>query len=318
MIDINISINFDDFNFSTGELRINDEEVTVLFGDSGCGKSTILNCISGREKRYNGSINFEKNLVIGYVFQENSLFPHLSIEENLSYALRRCHNPRYTFEDIVKSLSVGHLLKKSVHSLSGGEAQRVSIARALLSSPDILLLDEPLSALHSKAKKDILNLIRTINRDYKLPIVLVTHSMKEVVSLCDSVIYMKEGLPPKKMDRKEALLKLDPSGPINSIEKESISRLGLSLNTNDFEHLVIHSSNIIPLLDIDELNPLSNSISCTLDSIESFDNENSVLKLKYLEDKFLYAKINKKPLSRFSITPGQKVVALFGPDSHII
>lgn len=318
MIAGNINIQYKDFELSTGDFRINDGEITVVFGDSGCGKSTLLNCIAGNEKKYTGYINFKKDPVIGYVFQNNSLFPHLNVGENLLYAFSRCRDARYSVEEISKSLSVCHLLKKSIDSLSGGEIKRVSIARAILSSPDILLLDEPLSALHSKAKEGILKLIKSINKKFKLPIVMVTHSMKEVVSLCDNVIYMKRGCPLKQMSREEALFSLDENGPINFISKENTSKLKLNLSSNEYEGLIIHSSNIISVVEAPEMVFLSNSITCTLESVIEIENKYVVLKLKYIDKYFLYSKVKANAASNFTPCIGQRLVALFGPDSHII
>ncbi|GEM_PF-1677558 len=318
MIEGNLSINLSGFNLSTGDFKISDKKITIIYGDSGCGKSTFLNCLAGIENNYNGSISFKKPLVIGYVLQKNSLFPHLNVRENLFYAFKRCKNPRYTVDDISKSLSIVELLDKEIDSLSGGQTQRVSIARSILSSPDILLLDEPLSALHSQAKDEILNLIKSINKKYSIPILMVTHSVKEMISLCDNVIYMKKGSLLKQISRESALLEIDSNGPINCISGESLNKLGLKLHLKEYENFVIHSSNIILILKSEDFHFPANSILCTFENISRFNNEFSILKLRYLEDNFLYAKVPNEVVENLSCTLGQEVVALFGTDSHII
>jgi molybdate transport system ATP-binding protein len=137
---------------------------------------------------------------VGYVFQEASLFEHLNVQGNLDYALQRQRaraNPeRQTAIDVsqvIELLGIGHLLQRTCHSLSGGERQRVAIARALASSPRMLLMDEPLAALDDGKKQEIMPWLEKLRRELTLPMVYVTHSMQEVMTLGDHLCVMAKG-----------------------------------------------------------------------------------------------------------------------------
>ena len=312
MIEGELQIQFSGFSLDTGSFKIRDKEITIIYGDSGSGKSTFLNCLSGVETRYSGQITFSRSIIIGYVFQKNSLFPHLNVRDNLNYALKRCKSSNHSFDQIIDSLSVRPLLEKSVSDLSGGQIQRVAIARTLLSSPDLILMDEPLSALDSKAKEEIIQLLKVINQKFEIPFLIVTHSKKETISLCDRVLRLREGSPVEELSREEVLLKIDPKGPINHIPKECVQELNI---TSDF---IVHSSNISVIKSEGSEQFYSNSISCELVDILEFDAASLLLKLRYLDKHFLYSKISRNTHANLSVTNGDRVVALFGPDSHIL
>ncbi len=132
---------------------------------------------------------------VGYVFQEPSLFDHLSVEGNLMYGYRRCPpgRRRIEFAQTVDWLGLAPLLNRSVSGLSGGEAQRVAIGRALLSSPRLLLLDEPLAALDRARKQEILPFLERLHAELSIPMLYVSHSLDEVVRLADTLLLMAEG-----------------------------------------------------------------------------------------------------------------------------
>ncbi|MFK5977978.1 MAG: molybdenum ABC transporter ATP-binding protein [Rhizobiaceae bacterium] len=183
--------------------------VTALYGESGSGKSSTLQMIAGLLKPDTGTIRFNRKILfdakagknlkpaqrnIGYVFQESGLFPHLNVEHNLTFskwAVRR--NPRFEFDEIVKMLAIENLLKRFPERLSGGEKQRVAIGRALLSSPEILLLDEPFSALDEGRKAEIFPFLETVRDELGLPMIYVSHSTREVIRLADHVVVLKDG-----------------------------------------------------------------------------------------------------------------------------
>lgn len=184
--------------------------VTALFGRSGSGKTTLINAIAGivRPERgrivVNGEVLFDDeqhvNLAtpkrrVGYVFQEGRLFPHLSVRHNLSYGQRlKPAGERYVeFDHVVELLGLENLLERRPAALSGGEKQRVAIGRALLASPRILLMDEPLASLDIQRKAEILQYIELLHQEVRIPIVYVTHAMEEVVRLADTVVLMSEG-----------------------------------------------------------------------------------------------------------------------------
>jgi molybdate transport system ATP-binding protein len=187
-----------------------DAPVTALFGRSGSGKSSLLNAIAGLLAPQRGRIAVGESVFldssrsiflpvqkrrVGYVFQEGRLLPHLSVRHNLVYG--RFFTPqgeRYAdFGRIVSLLDLGHLLSRRPHNLSGGEKQRVAIGRALLASPRLLLLDEPLAALDTPRKSEILYYIERLRDELRLPIVYVSHSIDEVVRIADTVVVLAQG-----------------------------------------------------------------------------------------------------------------------------
>jgi molybdate transport system ATP-binding protein len=184
--------------------------VTALFGPSGAGKTSVINAIAGLFRPEHGRIVIEGRVVLdtdagvfvpararrtGYVFQDSRLFPHMSVENNLRFGLRRAPAPmdENAIEHIVEMLGLTHLLARSPAALSGGEKGRVALGRALLSSPDILLLDEPLAALDAARRAEILPYLERLRDETKLPMVYVSHSVDEVARMADEVVMLREG-----------------------------------------------------------------------------------------------------------------------------
>lgn len=181
----------------------------AIQGMSGSGKTTILNCISGIKTadkghiRLNNKIFFSSNdnvnmkikdRNVGYVFQNYALFPHMTVKENILFGV----NKKYT--DYEKELSyisdmmkIRHLMDKYPSEISGGEKQRVAFARAMIIRPDILLLDEPFSALDEDLKEDIYKDLLNIKKSQNIPIILITHNKNEAKILADKIIYIHNG-----------------------------------------------------------------------------------------------------------------------------
>lgn len=189
------------------DLALPMQGITALFGPSGCGKTSILRSVAGLHRiegriAIGGEIWQEGERMLpthkrslGYVFQEASLFQHLSVRRNLRFGESRARGADkiVRFDEIVELLGIRHLLDRMPHHLSGGERQRVSIGRALLSQPRLLLMDEPLSALDSMAKDEILPYLEALHARLKIPILLVTHDVSEVERLADHVVLLREG-----------------------------------------------------------------------------------------------------------------------------
>ena len=203
-----------DITFPSFHLRVNldvqAQGIIAIFGPSGCGKTTLLRCLAGLERAPIGSMSFgahcwqdenQKVFVplsqrpIGYVFQEPRLFPHLTVKGNLLYGWKRIGESvrRITFAQVVEVLGIEHLLERRPSLLSGGEQQRIAIGRALLTSPKLLLMDEPLSSLDLQRKREILPFIQKLESEFHIPIIYVSHDLHEIVELAKTVVLLKEG-----------------------------------------------------------------------------------------------------------------------------
>ncbi|BDM62846.1 molybdenum import ATP-binding protein ModC [Shewanella sp. NFH-SH190041] len=179
--------------------------VSAIFGRSGAGKTSLVNILGGLSTPDSGelllgdkvlfragSINLppEKRR-IGYVFQEARLFPHYKVRGNLNYGMR--HKNTALFERVVSLLGIGHLLDRFPITLSGGEKQRVAIGRALLTQPDMLLMDEPLASLDLPRKRELIPYLQSLSREMQLPIVYVSHSLDEILQLADYMLVLNQG-----------------------------------------------------------------------------------------------------------------------------
>jgi molybdate transport system ATP-binding protein len=187
-----------------------DAPIVALFGRSGSGKTTLIESIAGLVRPASGRIVIDGRTLfdsergidlapearrVGYVFQEGLLFPHLSVRGNLAYGERLVPTQERFVdrERVVALLGLATLMDRHPATLSGGEKQRVAIGRALLASPRILLMDEPLSSLDAARKSEILQYVELLRDELKLPIVYVSHVIEEVTRLADSLVMISEG-----------------------------------------------------------------------------------------------------------------------------
>lgn len=187
-----------------------DARITALFGRSGAGKTSLVNLIAGLQHPHRGRIEVDGTVLfdgaqgidvpaekrrIGYVFQEGRLFPHLTVRSNLlyGYALTPVGERYVHLDRIVGLLGLEDLLDRRPGALSGGEKQRVAIGRALLASPRLLLLDEPLAALDALRKAEILQHLELLRDEFGIPMIYVSHVVEEVVRLADLVVLMSAG-----------------------------------------------------------------------------------------------------------------------------
>jgi molybdate transport system ATP-binding protein len=214
------NVRYPSFHLSVG-LDVPTSGITVLFGPSGSGKTTLLRCLAGLERASDGFMQFDNDVwqdeakglclplharSIGYVFQEPRLFPHYNVRSNLLYGYKRtrAEERRISIEQVVTILGIGHLLERRIHNLSGGEKQRVAIGRALLTSPKLLLMDEPLASLDIQRKHELLPFIHRLHEELHMPVMYVSHAISEILQLADRVVLLKQG-------------KLMGAGPLNEV-----------------------------------------------------------------------------------------------------
>ena len=237
-----------DFSQTLGDLQMEvntqlpTESITAVFGLSGAGKTSLINVIGGLTKPNKGRVvlngrtlvDIQKRIClppekrhIGYVFQDARLFPHYRVKSNLRYGM----SPKMVdrFDDIVGLLGIEKLLNRFPITLSGGEKQRVAIGRALLTAPEILLMDEPLASLDLPRKRELLPYLERLSQDVKIPILYVSHSLDEILRLADKVIVMAEG-------------KVKAFGPLEDVWASSALRPWLQQETlSSVLSVILHS-----------------------------------------------------------------------------
>jgi len=210
MIDINIEKQYKNFKVKV-RYSSQDIGITAVLGRSGAGKTSVINMIAGLSDPDNGYImigdrcvyDSSKNINIppekrrfGYVFQEGRLFPHLSVMSNLGYGMKLIppSDRHVDMDTIIELLDLSNLLDRRPARLSGGEKQRVAMGRALLTSPSLLLMDEPLASLDEARKKEVLPFIKKLSTQLSIPALYVSHSMEEILSVADNILVLKKGV----------------------------------------------------------------------------------------------------------------------------
>ena len=193
--------------------------VLAIQGESGAGKTTILNCIAGLTLPDEGRIAIEDRIVfdsssginvptrmrtIGYLFQNYALFPNMTVQQNIVYGIKNKQEFRKNgknerekllsyADEIMENFGIAHLKKKHPNQISGGEKQRAALSRAIVTKPDLLLLDEPFSALDQQTKETVYQEFAVFKEKFKIPTILITHDKKESEMFADNRILMKEG-----------------------------------------------------------------------------------------------------------------------------
>jgi molybdate transport system ATP-binding protein len=207
---LNLDFSFQRDNFCLQVCTKIDAPITGILGASGSGKSTFLAVIAGLLKPQQGHISIDELMLfeaktktwipphqrrVGLVFQDGQLLPHLSVRKNLLYGYHNIVPEQRHFQlaEVTQLLEIAHLLERKANALSGGEKQRVALGRAVLYSPSLLLLDEPLSALDERLKNQILPFFLRIKSECKIPMIYVTHSPREIEFLADAQFTMHDG-----------------------------------------------------------------------------------------------------------------------------
>lgn len=342
----NLRLKLGHFELDSGDFELPLQGVTVLFGRSGSGKSTLLRAISGLDKNTRGSLHFsgqcwqagKKALApqrrhIGFVFQDAALFPHMTVRQNLLYALKRLPKGAVQpdFEDIVTRVGIADKLDRGVNFLSGGEKQRVAIARALLTSPQLLCMDEPLSALDWRAKAEMLTLIEEVLQAYQIPLLYITHAPAEVERLADRIVFMQQGKIECVETLQQALSRpdsplFDDEGAVSVLEGEpqeiehGLRPLKMGARTlwlSDISEL--HKSRVrvrvlardvsLALSDPQHLSIINHLSARVLELIPE-DNHRMLVRLQLEDGQKLFAEITEHSAKRLGIVPGLELFAL--------
>lgn len=331
------------------DLRLPGCGVTALFGHSGSGKTTCLRCVAGLERAPEAclEVNGERwqdsasglfvpphQRALGYVFQEASLFPHLSVRRNLEYGMRRVKaaTRRVPWERVLELLGIGHLLERMPGHLSGGERQRVGIARALLTSPRLLLMDEPLAALDHKRKNEILPYLERLHDELDIPILYVSHAPDEVARLADHVVLLDQGRAVAQGSLQETLARLDlPTAfaedagvVIQSVVAEHDDRYHLTrLDFPGGQVLVarrpeplgqrlrfrVHARDVSLALERNENSSITNILAARVREVAAADTPAHVLVRLEADGTPLLARITRRSCDLLGIVPGKALWA---------
>lgn len=320
--------------------------VTALFGRSGCGKTTLLRVIAGLERVPGSEVIFGDQVWqqgkvfvplhrrrIGLVFQEHSLLGHLNVRGNLLYGYTRTpSNERRLHPDqVLEMLDIAELIDRPVDQLSGGQRQRVSLGRALLTSPCLLLLDEPLSALDTQTKREIMPFLSRLASDAGVPIVMVTHAPDEVERLADRVAFMHAGRIERLETLREAIARpdsplFDDEGATSVLEATpgEIGRNGLQAFGPEHARLWIQSeaSNHRPqrlrilardvslALDAPERISIQNRLAVTIERIDPPRRHKVLVATRLADGQLLLSEITPWAAQELGLAPGMQVWAL--------
>lgn len=322
--------------------------VTALFGRSGCGKTTLLRIIAGLERVPGATVRFgdaywqhRRHYVplhkrrIGLVFQEHSLLPHLSARENLLYgyrrtpeALRRLHPP-----EVTAMLGIDDLLERRIDQLSGGQRQRISLARALLISPQLLLLDEPLAALDTPTKREIMPFLSRMAVESDVPIILVSHAPDEVERLADRVAFMDRGKIQRIESLRQALARPNSplfedagavsvlEGPVGETVEHGLRQFGSAearLWIPDHNQMTPHGTTRLRILardvslSLDDPHRISiqNHLPVTIERIDPLHNHRVVVACRTSDQQLLLAEVTPRAVNQLGLSTGQRLFAL--------
>ena len=202
--DLSHSYDGSEISLKNISLIVNKAEKVSVLGPSGSGKSTLLRLIAGLEKPYSGTITIQGKIVsdqdhmvapekrnVGLVVQNKALFPHLTVEKNIGFGIRKNQEKTKIIADLLSLFKIEHLSNKYPHEISGGEQQRTAIARSMAPSPELLMLDEPFSALDRELKEELYAELNHIFKERQQTIILVTHDLDEAKVLSNKQINLE-------------------------------------------------------------------------------------------------------------------------------
>ncbi|MGS3151547.1 molybdenum ABC transporter ATP-binding protein [Aeromonas sanarellii] len=311
-----------------------------LFGPSGCGKSTLLRILAGLDRAPSDSLRWQGRELavlkpearrIGLVFQDARLFPHLSVLGNLQLAAGKGRG-RWQPEALAARLGFAELLAQPAHGLSGGQRQRVALGRALLAEPDLLLLDEPFSALDSRSRIHQAHALKGLQRESGIPMIFVSHAMEEVSLLCDQLVLLADGRleaqgrPSEIFARTDlSLASRDDAGVMltatldhyDDDEQMATLRLGDQTLMVTMEHspdetgelqIKVAGRDLVIATAPIEHSSLSNCLATRLLEVREVRPGQTLLQLA-LGQQILLARITSRSAKRLALVPGQRLYA---------
>lgn len=331
----------------TADTVLPAQGITALFGRSGSGKTSLLRLIAGLDRVAGAHVLFngecwqdEQHFLsvpkrrIGLVLQDSSLLPHLSVMDNLLYGFRRTPKAIRAIDlpAVLELLELQPLLSRDVNKLSGGQKQRVALGRALLRSPQILLLDEPFTALDRQSKAEIIPFIRRLVRETALPALLISHDPTEVEQLADHVAFMQDGKLTSVQKLTEALADLctplfedsDPAvvieGEFNATDETDPAYFcaaqtrffvaaSAPLKQQKNTRLRVKASDVALSLSALQDVSFQNQLQAKVIAIEPYKN-NVIVTLQLADQQILLSKISPQALTRLQLSVGCSVVAL--------
>ena len=346
---LNLSLPRDRFQLQVSEI-LSTRQIWAIMGASGCGKTSLLRSIAGLESKAIGTVRFNDEIWqdtdkgiwvppeqrrIGYIFQEPRLFPHLNVLENLEFSRQRApaRGDAPKLIDVIKQLGIEPLLGRHIGKLSGGEKQRVAIARTLLNAPRLLLMDEPLASLDWNSKVSILPRLRDIHRHFNIPVFMVSHAREEVARLADQLLLMDSGRVVTKgtcislMNRSGSLLanddralsilnakvlRHDPIYPLTELllEDQILLANQIDAKEGDDVRLVLAADEVSIALDDVTTTSIQNRLVVTINGITELNNHHILLALG-LKQESLQALITHRSLDVLRLSKGQQVYAHF-------
>ncbi|GHB09994.1 molybdenum ABC transporter ATP-binding protein [Salinicola rhizosphaerae] len=330
-------------------LSVPSSGVTALFGQSGSGKTSLLRLIAGLDRPDEGHVRLGSRTLtdrakrlhvpihrrrLGVVFQEARLFPHYRVRGNLTYGM--APSARRRFDDLVSLLGIESLLDRLPGTLSGGEARRVAIGRALLTEPELLLMDEPLTGLDGDRKQELLNYLVRMTRDIDIPIVYVSHDTAEIAAIADHLALVEKGRLIAHGPLDDLMMRLDLTDRLGGFD--AATRLLARLDKHDdhyaLSHVVLNDGQRLKVPRIDR--PLGaqvrlrigvrdvalarempsgtsyrNGLRASIDAIEpSPQSPSTVEVLLRLGDQRLRARLTREACDEMQLREGQSVIAL--------
>ncbi len=340
----NVSLRLGDFRLNEVSLRVDDGDYYFIIGPSGAGKTIILEVIAGLHHPDSGSVIINgtdltsvppEKRRIALVYQDYSLFPHMSVRDNVAFGLKMQKLPKTEVErrvaEVLGRLGIAHLTGRAPYTMSGGEQQRVALARALVTEPDILLLDEPLSAMDQVNRDKFVADLRAINKEQNLTIVHVTHSREEALSLATRVAVIIDGNLEQEGERDEVFRrppnrKVGRFVGIENVFEGMVAGTGAGGSLVTVDGCSIRTADVIPngcrvcvfirAADVAVRRAgmtFDDEYNCFPATIEEITPRESYYLLKITSGISLYSLASEQEVKEKGLAPGQVVSVSFSP-----